>query len=262
MMKSADHVVIYSSSAIILRRIEYGDYDYILTFITPYHGKVSVIAKNAKKSVKRFSGSLELFYGLNVVIREGRSVSFLEEVYIEKTFSNIRSDIMRTAYACYWSEIIVQWIEEGTPQKKLYDLLEFALDELDKKQRTPEEISIIFQMKFLEITGFLPELTKCGQCSCDIDAMTDIRLVFDVRAGWLLCNRCKYNAVDGITLSKGTLKKMLWLCDSDIEKTLRIKFTGHAIQEALKFLEAFLPYHLEKEVRSLNFLRKMRNAGF
>ena len=260
-MKPADHIVIYSSTAIILRRIEYGDYDYILTFITPYHGKVSVIAKNAKKSVKRFTGSLELFYRLNVVIREGRTVSFLEEVYIEETFSNIRSDIMKTAYASYWSEIIVQWIEEGTPQKQVYDLLEFALSELNKGQRTPEEISIIFQMKFLQITGFLPELTKCGKCDCDIEAIKDIRMIFDVRDGWLLCSRCKQYVVEGVPLSKGTLKKLLWMCNNEIDKTLRIKFTDHANAEALRFLETFLPYHLEKEVRSLSFLRKMRKAG-
>ncbi len=260
MMKSADPVVIYSSSAIILRRIEYADYDYIITFLTPDNGKVSVIAKNAKKSVKRFTGALELFYGLNVVIRKGRSVSFLEEVYIENTFSNIRSDIMKTAYASYWSEIIVQWLEEGVSQKKVYDLLAFALSELENGQRTSEQISIIFQIKFLEITGFLPELTKCGKCYRDIDAMTDIRLVFDLRDGWLLCSRCKHYASDSVTMSKGTLKQLLWLLDNDIDKPLRIKFTDHANDEALRFLESFLPYHLEKEVRSLSFLRKMRNA--
>ena len=51
----------FCTDAILLRKIEYGDHDYIITFLTRSRGKICVIAKNAKKSVKRFSGALDLF---------------------------------------------------------------------------------------------------------------------------------------------------------------------------------------------------------
>lgn len=259
-MKPAYNTIIYSSPAIILRRIEYGDFDYILTFMTPDHGKISAIAKNAKKSVKRFSGVLELFYNLDIVVRQGQKVSFLDEASIENPFSNIRSDVFKTAYASFWCEIIVQWLEEGVMQKSVYDLLDYALGELDAGKRAAEELSIIFQMKFLDIMGFSPELKKCGLCNTDIDTLQDIRFVFDVKSGWLLCKSCKRSAEKGIVLSKGTVKQLLWLQNSENNKMLRIKFSELANMEALRFLEIFLPYHLEKELRSLNFLRKIRNS--
>ncbi|MBS3810049.1 MAG: recombination protein O N-terminal domain-containing protein, partial [Desulfobacterales bacterium] len=59
----------FSTPAILLRRIEYGDYDLIATFLTRAKGKISVIAKNAKKSRKRFSGLLEPFTALDLVCR-------------------------------------------------------------------------------------------------------------------------------------------------------------------------------------------------
>ena len=37
------------TSAILLRRVDYGDYDLILTLLSHDHGKISVIAKHAKK---------------------------------------------------------------------------------------------------------------------------------------------------------------------------------------------------------------------
>jgi len=49
-----------SSPAIMLRAIEHGDYDKIITFFTLKRGKISVIARGVKKSIKRFAGVLEL----------------------------------------------------------------------------------------------------------------------------------------------------------------------------------------------------------
>lgn len=262
-MTPADHVIIYSTPAIVLRRIDYGDYDYILTFMTPSHGKISAIAKNAKKSVKRFSGVLELFYNLDIVIRQGRKVSFLEEASVENNFPGIRSNIQKTAYASFWNEIIVQWIEEETVQKPVYTLLNDVLSELDEGSRSPEELSIIFQMKFLDIVGFSPELDNCGRCDKGLEEIRETRLVFDIKNGWLLCEQCRKQA--GLRagehmsfLSKGTVKQLLWLKNQEADKVGRIRFSSLAGSEGLRFLETFLPYHLEKDLRSLKFLRKIR----
>ena len=54
------------------------------------------------------------------------------------------------------------------------------------------------------------------------------------------------------------MKQLLWLQDRDNDMFTRMKFSGLASAEALLFLETFLPYHLEKELRSLSFLRKIR----
>ena len=61
--------------AILLRRIEFGDYDLILTFLTRDSGKIAAIAKSARKSAKRFAGLLELFSVLKIVYSAGRRSS-------------------------------------------------------------------------------------------------------------------------------------------------------------------------------------------
>ncbi|HPA15993.1 MAG TPA: DNA repair protein RecO C-terminal domain-containing protein, partial [Desulfobacterales bacterium] len=60
------------------------------------------------------------------------------------------------------------------------------------------------------------------------------------------------------SLSKGTLKQLLWIGDGDLKKAGRMRFTPRGAKEGLDFLEAFVPYHLEKEPRSLKFLREIR----
>ena len=57
---------ILATPAVLLRRVDYGDFDLILTLFTETTGKISVIAKHAKKSKKRFAGVLELFTVLKI----------------------------------------------------------------------------------------------------------------------------------------------------------------------------------------------------
>ncbi|MGD9260057.1 MAG: recombination protein O N-terminal domain-containing protein, partial [Desulfobacterales bacterium] len=71
----------FSTPAVLLRRLDYGDFDLITTFFTLEKGKVTLIAKSAKKSTKRFSGILELFSVLEIVgsTGKGKGLPVLQE---------------------------------------------------------------------------------------------------------------------------------------------------------------------------------------
>ena len=124
----------FTTSAIVLRRIDYGDFDLILTMLTPSRGKLTVMAKAAKRSKKRFGGILELFSDLEIVCSSGRSkgLLLLNEASLRCPYFNIRADIKKTAYASYWAELINHWVEEGQEQVALYTLLRYVLQELDQ----------------------------------------------------------------------------------------------------------------------------------
>lgn len=248
---------VYNTPAIVLRRMDYGDHDCILTLLTEEKGKVSVLAKNAKKSVKRFSGTLELFYILDLVIRENPRMSYLMETSVSEAFENIRWDILKTAYASYWAETVVQFMEEGIKQAGLYSLLTHCLSGLNSDKRPPEEWSIYFHLKFLELTGHSPELSHCLSCGTVLDKIQSVRIRFDIKTGGIVCNRC--GTMDRVlAFSKGTIKQLLWFQQSDSDKASVVRFSRQALGEGLDFLETFLAYHLEKDLRSLQFLKKIR----
>ena len=140
-----------NTPAILLRRIEFGDFDLIVTLFTLAQGKTSAIAKSAKKSVKRFSGVLEPLSLLNVVLAQsrGKGMPVLQEASLEDPFFKIREDIVKTTYASYWSELIYLWMAEGEPQEPLYRLMSYVLAELNRGETPVEVLSILFQMRFL-----------------------------------------------------------------------------------------------------------------
>jgi DNA repair protein RecO (recombination protein O) len=244
----------------MLRRIDHGDYDLIITFFTLNRGKIPIIAKSARKSIKRFSGILELFSILHMVCTTGRGngLPMLQEATLKKPFSRIRGDVKKTAYASYWAELIDGWMEKGQKQAELYHLFRYVLEELDLDHTSEEALSMLFQMRFMKISGLCPNLTHCSVCRSEIEDRGKEKVIFDLGRGGVVCDACVSSLPRRIYLSKGTLKQLLWIRDGDLKKAGRMRFTPRAAKEGLDFLEAFVPYHLEKEPRSLKFLREIR----
>lgn len=250
----------FATTAILLRRVDFRDYDLIIHFYTLNKGKLSVIAKSAKKSTKRFAGILELFSVLDIVCSKGRGrgLPVLTEAIIKHPFANIRSNIIKTAYASYWAELINECMEEAQKQHQIFYLFRHVLEALDLGQIPAAALSIIFQIRFMTISGLRPNLSSCSICQTEIGQTKENNFAFDIGKGGLVCSGCADVSVRKLCLSKGTIKQLLWAKSGDLAKAIRIRFTSQALKEGLEFLEAFVPYHLEKELRSLVFLKQIR----
>lgn len=255
----------FSTDAILLRKIEYGDHDYIISFLTRSNGKVSVIAKNAKKSVKRFSGALDLFciYHIQCVYpkKNKDGLTILTQADLEDGHVNIRYDVFKTAYAGFWAELVHFWLEEEKPSERLYRLLAFSLGALDKGEISKQVISLLFQIRFMDLSGFTPNFETCHYCGINIDDIQTRKVGFDFKEGWLVCRNCDTKrSRHGMIVSKGTLKQLFWISSTDIERADRIRFSDYAIKEGETLLESFIPFHIGREFKSLKFLRQIRQA--
>ncbi|MGD9054578.1 MAG: DNA repair protein RecO [Desulfobacterales bacterium] len=250
----------FSTPAILLRRLDYGDYDLILTFLSLQRGKISLIAKSAKKSTKRFAGTLELFSLIEVVGSTGkrRGLPVLKEATLKSPYSAIRNDIKKTAYASYWCELIYNWLEENQEQSQIYYLLKYVLGELDSGALTSAELSILFQMQLLYLSGHRPNLSECANCRKNLETIDAQHVVFDVTRGAILCQGCISGSGGRLRLSKGTIKHLIWFESGDLKKASRVRFGTQALKESLTLLEAFVPYILGIQPKSLKFLKEIR----
>lgn len=250
----------FSSPAILIRRVDYGDFDLIITFLTHQHGKMTAIAKSAKRSTKRFGGVLELFSLLDIVVSRGsrKGLPILTEASISSPLNRIRSDINKTAFASYWSELVNDTLEDGRPQESVFQLMSFVLKALDNGEIPDEVLSILFQMRLLTLSGLCPNLNYCCTCHTDVGDTGQHKVNVDLSKGGVVCEDCTPYASGERCLSKGTIKQLQWLNTVELSKAGRIRFSKGAIQESQHFLESFVPYHLGKEPKSLKFLRRLR----
>jgi DNA repair protein RecO (recombination protein O) len=252
---------LFSTPAIVLKRIQHGDSDLIITLLTLKKGKLSVIAKAAKKSKRRFAGMLELFSMLDIVGRigkTGRGMPVLQEASLHQPLPEIRVDVLKTAYASYWSELIYLWSEEGQIHAELFQLFSEMLGALNSGQTAAAELNVIFQTRFLSLAGLSPNLNRCARCKTDVGKLPDNIVNFLIRDGGILCRQCSHGARGCVSLHKGTLKQMQWVRRGHLKQAARIRFHGQALREAELFLEQFVPYHIGKKPKSLAFLNQIR----
>ncbi len=123
--------MLHTTDALILRTYKLGESDRIVVFLTRDRGKKRGVAKNARRSRRRFGGALEpMTYGrVGYRERERRDLVFLE--YVEPLRSPMRADGIE-ALGCtgYFAELIDEWAQESDPNETLFRLGVSILDAL------------------------------------------------------------------------------------------------------------------------------------
>jgi DNA repair protein RecO (recombination protein O) len=96
---------------IVLRLIDYAESDRIVSFLTEDFGKLTGIAKGARKSRKRFANALEPFTCLAVVFSKKKSakMAFIEEAAIVDHYPCIRENLAKTLTAAYFMDLVDQF---------------------------------------------------------------------------------------------------------------------------------------------------------
>lgn len=254
----------YNTPAILLRRLNYGDYDLILTFLSRRRGKIATLAKYARKSKRRFAGVLELFSACDLVCAPGRNpqLPILKEASLENPFAGIRSSILKTAYASYWVELADLWLDRESPQAALHDLLYQVLDALDRNTVNPDILSLLYLLHFLHLAGLQPLLHCCTACGCGLEhTCREQPLIFASRRGGLVCPVCADQASEGSKrLSQGVINPLRWLARSNVLNAGRIRIAPPIRDEALLLLETFVTDHLGRMPRSLPVLKNLRKT--
>jgi DNA repair protein RecO (recombination protein O) len=185
----------------------------------------------------------------------------LQEAVLRQPFPSLSSDFLKAAYASYWAELIHDWAEESAHDRDLYHLFHYVLAGLDAGRLAESALSILFQVRFIAIAGYTPNLTGCILCKKGLDEAVSRRAIFSIRRGGMICDRCDSQSQGRLVLSKGTIKQLLWLGSGDLGKAAKIRLGPSAIHESTVFLESFVPYHLGREPRSLAFLRQIRTEA-
>jgi DNA repair protein RecO len=157
--------------AIVLRVTDYGEADRIVTLLTETHGKVSALARGAKKSRKRFGAALSLFGCGEATLRERRDLWLLEDLHAQRGYLRLGQELGRFSHACYVCELCQQLCPPHEPEPQVYAQLLAFLDRLDGlplADKPPIAPLRAFELKLLDAVGLGLSLRHCAACGADI----------------------------------------------------------------------------------------------
>src|SRR6266566_4800361 len=121
----------YPTEAIVLKHMDLGEADRILTLFTPHKGKVHVIAKGTRRPISKLAGHLDLLNRSQLQLALGRNLDIVTQAEGRENFLHLRTDLWHMTCGFYLAELVDRFIEEHTQHANLYHLLLETLRYLD-----------------------------------------------------------------------------------------------------------------------------------
>lgn len=142
----------FTTDGIVLKHTNYGEADRMLTVLTPFKGKISVVAKGVRRITSRRAGNVEPLNRVKLHLFQGQGAPILTEAQSLQTFSKIKEDLMLSVYGSHIAEICERLTAENQLNPGVYQLLITVLELLEKN---PRQIFIrAYEVKLLTVLGF------------------------------------------------------------------------------------------------------------
>ena len=243
------------ATAVVLRSVDYGEADRVVTFFTREHGKLTAFARAARKSRRRFGAALEPFQRLSIRYRDRRGdLISLAAADIEQARPELVADYDLVTRASYLTELASEATREREPHRDLFDLLDGGFDVLASPAfaaAQPEARDgwlIAFELKLMSLAGYRPRFAPCAACGL----AESPRWRFSPGEGAVFCPDCA--AGDGMPLTAGTAKLLEVALDVPLASLERHRFSVAQVEEARRLTAAFVRWQLGKELKSARFL--------
>jgi len=146
---------------LILRTRPFTETSLIVNWLTPDLGRISTVAKGARRAKSPFRGKLDLFYEGDFSFQRSRrsELHTLREVVLRETKAALRQELGYLQQASYCATLIEQTTETQTPLPEVYELFRGFIHALTKQPPRPRTV-FAFELKLLEILGLAPDLAE------------------------------------------------------------------------------------------------------
>ncbi len=238
---------------IVLRVVDFGESDRIVTLLTRERGKVGAFARGARASKRRFAGLLEPFTLLAAELTDRRGdLLGLESASALRAHGGIRTELSRIAVAGYATELAGELVRDAEPHPALFALLASFLGALDVAPARPAALRA-YELGALAAAGFMPRLDACARCGARVaEAMP---VCFDAADGGVLCAGCEPPGGGGLpALSPATVTALLRLQAGGLAAAASEPLAPPAGKEAREALTRFVEHLVGKRLQSRKFL--------
>jgi DNA repair protein RecO (recombination protein O) len=245
---------VYKTEAIVLKRTNLGEADNIITLYTPNLGKIRAVAKGVRRPKSKLGGHLDLLTQSSLLLAQGHNLDIITQSQTIESFLPMRNDLWRTSCAIYMAELADQFTAEQVENYPVYRLLQTTLLWLCEADSN-ELILRYFELHLLSHLGYQPELYQCLNCR---SALSPERNFFSASSGGVICSNCTRNEQLVRPISADAIKVMRFLLKNDFISVSRLLVSPDLARELEQLMRAYIRYLLEREVKSAEFLDRLR----
>lgn len=251
-------MIIINTQGIVLKSVTYKENDLILTIFTRKLGKISAIARGAKKSKSTLLSSSQIFAYANFTLKKEGNMYRVTQSEIIKSFYSLSYNFEAFSYATHILKLIDNSLIDNQSNNRLFILLAQSLYLYSEEKVDMEYITLCFELKFLDYIGFRPIVNYCVNCNKkELD-----NILFNVYEGGVLCEDCSKIYEHNLKINITTSKLMSYILNNDILNCSKAKVSKYLIKELSKILKIYMNTYLGTiNEKSLNLLKSLDKKG-
>lgn len=156
---------VFNTPALVLRSVDYRDTDKMLMLLTFEHGKVSAVARSARNSRRRFSGTLEPLCVIEVSLAVQSSDRYtVQSSHVIRNWPGLLTHFSKLEVSLSMLRWIERLLPEHHPEQNVFSAIVSAWDGLLLNGVDAQDALIWFQMRSLAELGWHPRFDQCMSC--------------------------------------------------------------------------------------------------
>lgn len=240
------------TECVVLRNFHLGESDLVSALYTKSLGRLSGVARGARRAKSHFTGKLEPLSWSEVVLfsRDGRDLASIDKVDLIQSFGQKCSSYRCLMQLNLVAELVFQTTPEREPNDRLFRLLILVLPQLTQPE-TADLAQSYFEVWYLRLAGLFPDHRHCQGCGAKLIRPDEVRLG-PARTGFF-CPSCS-NSQE--MLSTEAFELLSGICGCHLTELSRSAPALSAIQELGEFVEALLQRSFERSFHCLKLIHQ------
>ena len=246
---------LYRTPAVVLKRMDLGEADRIVTLFSRDEGKIRAVAKGVRRTTSRSAGHLEPFTLTDCLFAVGRELDVISQADTLEAFRKLREDLELTTHAYYLAEVVDLLTEDRLENRAVFDTLVAGLHHLAEASDS-RLVLIVFHLRLLDALGYRPELRECVSCRSQIQPD---RNLFSAMVGGVLCPSCGRDEVSARDIGTSALKLLRFVQLTNGERTVNVP--PEVSREAEALLRDYAEHLVERRLRTPALIARIQEAG-
>ena len=245
-----------TTSALVLREVNYKEADKILTLLTAGEGKLTATARGVRRRGGALAAACQQLCWGEFTLYEYQGRWAVKEAAAERRFQGVLGDLDKLALASYFAEVTEALAEEGQSEPELLSLTLNSLHALDKLPLPPVQVKTAFEWKAMALAGYEPMTDGCAVCGRPDPDSPQIHL----GEGVVHCATCRGEVGEGISmpLTPAALAALRHIVGGDPKRLFSFRLDGASLEQLSQASEAYLMTRLERGFRTLDFYKTLQ----
>lgn len=239
----------FVTCGLVLQETVTRDADKILTVLTPDRGRLSVIARGARRKGSRVAAACQLLAYSEMTLYEKGRWTMLDAADTIELFDGLRQDLTALSLAAYFAEL-TEAVSDGSGGDVLPLLLN-ALYALSALKKPPQLVKPAFQFRLMALAGYEPMADGCALCG----APQPENPMLDVVHGVVHCGKCREKGGLSLPLTASGLAALRYVLYGDPRRLYSFSLPPEGLRALNHAADAYVSAQLERSFRTLDYYK-------